>query len=317
MRCPRCGQENRPTAYICQYCGARLQIERIEEIIPIFRRPEKKWTETKNIQKTYKKLWYVIRNPAEAFWHVNHKSDKKGLWLIITLNAMLFAWMASAVLGRLGISTVGGEAITYLNFYYKILLDFEFWLIFFLFGMIYYAVLSYAWIFLYKMAINFSSGLKKIIKEKEEEELPDEHDEKYPSLVEEGDVKVTEVLGYALAPSVIINAISLLLLLIGLPLISVGDPVDFRTTGDFAQLLESIDVLFQTPLWGALDILQVILLIGWFPLTMTIAIRDVAESETMRIYLACLIMSFVIAYVFVFLRPTLGWNLDLTQRLWG
>ena len=60
----------------------------------------------------------------------------------------------------------------------------------------------------------------------------------------------------------------------------------------------------QSIIWGITDWIQVIILIGWVPITMAIALRELVNASTFRVYLSCLIVSILIGLIIYFFRPS-------------
>jgi hypothetical protein len=83
-----------------------------------------------------------------------------------------------------------------------------------------------------------------------------------------------------------------LILLIGLP--NVIDPAD--------------PLLWNSPVWGIVDWVQFIVWLGWVPITMSIALRDIANSSTQNVYISCLLVSLLLCFITFMLRPTFLFN---------
>ena len=319
MRCPHCGNDNHPEEFVCTFCGTRLRLEPIENI-KLFRRIEEKWTDTKAEPKTLKRIFMVLKNPSRAFWMISRTPNKSGFWLILILNAVLFGLLSSAILWHTNIARWSGVNISFTTFYWRWLMDFQVWLSFFVFGIIYYLVLFLTWIYIYKIGANFAIGLNEIMKKRQTEEKSKDVEMKsdiggsYTSLVKKKNLKLTYILGYALAPTLVVNAIAFVLVALFLPIINISDTRIYDSSGAFSDLATLYASLFNSPVWAIIDFLYIVMMIGWLPITISIAIRDVAKTETIRVLISSLIVSILLAYVFFFLRPTLGWNLNLTQN---
>jgi hypothetical protein len=319
MRCPHCGNDNHPEEFICTFCGTRLRFEPLEKI-KIFRRIEEKWTDTKAETKTLKKIYLVLKNPSRAFWMISKNPTKSGFWLIVLFNAMLFGLLSSAILWHTTIGRWSNIQITFTTFYWRWIMDFQVWLGFFIFGFIYYMIMFFAWIYIYTIGANFAIGLNEIMKKRQTEEktkdteMKSDIGGKYPSLVKKKKLGMTYILGYALAPTLVVNALAFILVAIFLPIVNIPDTRIYNSSEAFDDLATLYAALFNSPVWAIIDFLNIVMIIGWLPITISIAIRDVAKTETLRVFIASIIVSILLAYVFFFLRPTLGWNLNLTQR---
>ncbi len=319
MRCPHCGNDNHPEEFVCTFCGTRLRLEPLEKV-KIFRRIEEKWTDTKTETKTLKKIFLVLKDPSRAFWMISKNPNKSGFWLIVLFNAMLFGLLSSAILWHTTIDRWSNVTMSFTTFYWRWIMDFQVWLSFFIFGFIYYMILFLTWIYIYTLGANFAIGLNEIMKKRQTEEKSKDSELKsdiggtYPSLVKKKKLKMPYILGYALAPTLVVNALAFLLVAIFLPIVNISDTRIYNDSGSFEDLATLYAAMFNSPVWAIIDFLNIVMMLGWLPITISIAIRDVAKTETLRVLIASIVVSILLAYVFFFLRPTLGWNLNLTQN---
>jgi succinate dehydrogenase hydrophobic anchor subunit len=286
------------------------------EKFKVFRRVEEKWSETKEEKRIFKQLIMIIRNPSRAFWMITKNPKKGGVWVIILLNAVLFGLMASAIVWRTQISQFGAVQMNFNTYYLRWIMDFEVWLSFFVFGFIYYILFFMVWTYFFSLAADFTVGLKEIIKKRnldekdKEKEMKSDIGGKYESLTKKKKIKMFNILGYAMTPTLVANAISFILVLIFLPTVNVGSTYN-HNIDSLAQLYEG---LFNSPVWGVVDFVNIVIMIGWLPITMAIAIRDVSKTDTLKVLISSVIVSILLTYLFFFLRPTLGWNLNIIQN---
>jgi hypothetical protein len=103
----------------------------------------------------------------------------------------------------------------------------------------------------------------------------------------------------AFTPFIITGLIKVLIILNTLPYAQINLDVDFT-------LEQTIfDTIFQAQSWIFLDILDAFLLIAWIPITMTIGIRELANSSTVRVYLSSILIGIVCSIVLFLLKPTI------------
>lgn len=294
MRCPKCGNDVSKDDFVCVYCGAKLREERIESI-GLFRRLEEEWVEP---DPRWKRLINVIINPSRAFWDVTHYRKKVGGGLVYLLTAMAFGLNGLAVFVHLDFSG-------YL-WYMRMLYGLQFFLIFGLFGLFFYMLFYWFGSKLFRWGADYSIDLSRQLElrydEGDDEEEDEEEQEKTRAQLEaEGEYifelpdylkseksKKGSIMRLAYMPVVVGLLISALILLIFLP---------STTPGNVGDMSTSIA-------WSIVDWIQVIILIGWVPITMSIALRDIANASTMRVYISCLIISILLAAISYFMRPT-------------
>ena len=73
---------------------------------------------------------------------------------------------------------------------------------------------------------------------------------------------------------------------VGLPLVP--------TTGYLDITEANLEEFFNSPVWGIIDWVYVVFIIGWVPILMAIALRDIANSSTIRVYLSSVIISVIL-----------------------
>jgi succinate dehydrogenase hydrophobic anchor subunit len=147
-------------------------------------------------------------------------------------------------------------------------------------------------------------------------------DQATPSTTTKSDIKdhltpkqpgKTKVMLYAFAPFILTNLLSTLILLIGLPSVTVANTSLFGSN-QRAALTTLMAPIFSSSVWAVVDVLQIITLAIWIPICMSIALRDLANTSTTKLLIGCIVMGILISYMFYFLRPTLGWNLNIIQQ---
>ena len=109
---------------------------------------------------------------------------------------------------------------------------------------------------------------------------------------------------YAYAPLLLVNLLVFVILLIGLSFtnVTLPDTASITQVSDVDSLLAPI---FSLSIWGIIDILQIITLSIWIPITMSIALRDLANSSTTKLLISCVIIGVLVSFFAYMLRPTL------------
>ena len=343
MRCPKCGHESDLEEYLCSNCQYRLKMEPIEKI-PFFRRKDTKWFKADN---SLKRIFWVITNPARAFWDIKHKKEDKGPFLIKLFAGLMVGLWAMAIHWHLPITLYQGQTLTGLTFtttsydmgtwwvaFYQGLPVF---LTFFLFGFIYYSILFWFFNLFFSLAANFSVQLDTVLivrfniqtskssliemlggvalrNKLESQKSQPTMESAQNTQKNEYMVKIKQtgkyfMMNYAYAPIVVINFIGFLILLIVLPIQEVSDTT---VMGDNPEDLAAImGAIFASPAWAIIDVMQIITIGVWIPITMAIALREIANTNTTKLLIGNIIVGMVLAYMIYFLRPTLGWNFDI------
>jgi succinate dehydrogenase hydrophobic anchor subunit len=312
VRCPRCGNDAPNEEFICSFCGARLRIEPIEKI-KIFKRQEgEKWSKSDGV---FKRIFNVIRNPSRAFWDISHQKDGTGPFLILFLNGL--------TLGLWALATYYHLNVTYTNANIAFLEGLSVFIIYSIFGILYYLLMFFIWNFLFSLGANFSSNLNNVIKiryktdedtgKKEEKDKNKEKKDASDSLGSKKPGK-TKMMFYAYTPLLVINLICALILFFGLPSVSIPNPSLYSNWAGFSNLLILLSSVYASPIWATIDVLQILTLSIWIPITMSIALRDLSNSSTLRLFIGCVIIGILTSYMFYFLRPTLGWNFNIISQ---
>ena len=335
MRCPKCGNESQIEEYLCSNCQYHLKTEKIEKF-PLFRRREDKWYKP---DKAYKRIFNVITNPAKAFWDINHKKDGNGPLLIKILCGLGIGLWALAVHQHMTISRYSGYSLTYETYWVALVQGLPVFLVFFLFGFLYYTLLFWFCNFLFSLAANITvqlddilrirynvhttksnlmdllsgKALRKSLVPETTQSLVDTMKKKdfLTKIEQTGKFKL---MNHAYAPFILINLIGYLILIVSLPTKTVSDTNSYHNYDSLNSLMASI---FSSPAWAILDVLQIIKIAVWFFFTLSVAHREIGNTNTLKILIGNFIVGVLLAYMIFFLRPTLGWNLNIIATYGG
>ncbi|MHA1456340.1 MAG: YIP1 family protein [Promethearchaeota archaeon] len=272
-RCPRCGNENRGSSYVCSFCGKRLRIERIENI-SIFKRIETEWSTP--VPWYLKIIWLFIR-PNKAFWDINHKRNKAPGHLIILFNALIYGLMGVAYLSHFVIDN------QFLSFLYNLSVFTAFFMMGLLFNYIFGTLLIWFFIKGANSAVGFSETLEARFG-------GDAQKETY----REAEMSPFSIYMYcAFTPFLLINLVETLVILWGFP--------TKKITGFDPTI---ITAMFNSPTWAILHAIDALTIAIWIPILMTLAIRELSNSSTVRVLLASFGIGILTAIIVFFLRPS-------------
>ncbi len=309
QRCPRCGNENRSDSFSCSFCGKRLKIEKIENIkifgINFFRRIDRDWT---NPYPWYMRIFYLFRDPSEAFWDINHKRNSSPGYLILLINSLLWGFMGLAFFSHFNITSYNGKEIEPFSmwiFWYGLSMFF----IFFIFGFVFQIVFYFLLIFFFtkgaNYAVDFSERLESRFgtmddkKEKfNEAEMSPFSIYKGGTLLQKQQAHKYKMLLCAFAPFLLINTVKIFIILIAFPTVNIDINDDEFDVSIFNKM-------FNSPVWAVLDVMDALTIAIWVPILMALAIRELSNSSTSRVLISSLIIGISVSIFFYFLRPTL------------
>jgi hypothetical protein len=295
-RCPRCGNDNSIDSYVCAFCGKRLRIERIEKY-SIFKRIEEDFTSPAR--------WYVIilwlfTKPNRAFWNINHKRKNAPGYRIMLFNALLYGLMGLAYFSHINILTIPPLSID------RFLVNLAAFLAFFAFGFVFYLILGLFLIWIFSrganIAVDFSERLEvRFGKEGGEKDKYTEAEMSPFSIYKGGTLHQQQAKKYkmmlcAFAPLLLINTVMFLIILIGIPNITIPDLASFEPPLS--------DPYFASPVWMVLHSIEALTIGIWVPILISLSIRELSNSSTFRVFISSLAIGIIIAVIFYFLRPT-------------
>jgi hypothetical protein len=300
MRCPKCGNEVNKEDFVCIYCNARLREEKIEKLKYFRRITDEKWVSP---IKGWRRFYLVFTNPSRAFWDIIHYREKIGSWFkVFFLTAVIYGLYGLAIFVHLRTGPIIGQ------FYMKLLNGLTAYLTFLFFGIVYYFLLYVISIQLYSIGANFSIGFKTQLKlrygkrkEKKEDELKTTtmkeaegiYSTALPTHLTAQKSKKMAIMMWGFAPMLLAHAVSAILLFIALPGVDATGTIGPST---FEPLANSF-------IWSIIYWIQAIMLIGWVPITMSIALRELVNASTVRVYISCLIVSIILGMVLYFFQP--------------
>ena len=299
QRCPRCGNENTAESFACNFCGFRLKIEKIEKI-NFFRRYEAEWI---NPYPWYLKILYLFIKPSVSFWDINHKRSKAPGVLILLFSSLLYGVMGLAFLSHF--SFPGIEVFSLYQFVFSI----SFFISFFIFGISFQFIFFAILIWLFTKGANYAVGFTQRLETrfggfKESQEKYKEAEISPFSIYKGGTMLQLEasykfrMMLCAFSPFLLVNAIKALIALVGFPSVAVPD-------FSIANIAGVLDQIFNSGTWAVLDVIDALTIAIWVPILMTLAIRELSNSSTTRVLIPTIIIGFIVAILFYFLRPTL------------
>ncbi len=294
-RCPRCGNDNRLDSFVCAFCGKRLRIERIENF-SIFKRIEEDFTSP---ARWYVTILWLFTKPNRAFWSINHKRKNAPGFKILLFNALLYGLMGLAFFSHINITSI--PPLTFGRFF----IDLAAFIAFFAFGFLYYFIFAFILIWIFSrganIAVDFSERLEARFGDKEDgAEKYSEAEMSVFSIYKGGTLhqqqaSKSNMMLTAFAPYLLINAIEILIILIGFPTIDIPDIPSFVTLSA---------PLFASPVWTVLHLIEALTIAIWVPILISLSIRELSNSSTFRVLISSLIIGITVAVLFYFLRPT-------------
>jgi len=294
-RCPRCGNDNRIDSFVCAFCGKRLRIERIENF-SIFKRIEEDFTSP---ARWYVTILWLFTKPNRAFWNINHKRKNAPGKKILLFNALLYGLMGLAFFSHINIASI--PPLTFGRFF----IDLAVFISFFAFGFLYYFIFAFILIWIFSrganIAVDFSERLEARFGDKgDETEKYSEAEMSVFSIYKGGTLHQQQASKFkmmltAFAPYLLINAIEILIILIGLPTINIPNIPSFVTSNA---------PLFNAPVWTILHLIEGLTIAIWVPILIALSIRELSNSSTFRVLISSLIIGIIVAVLFYFLRPT-------------
>jgi hypothetical protein len=247
----------------------------------------------------FQKLLYLFINPARAFWDINHLRKESPGYIILLFNSLAYGLLGMAIFSHIYLQQLVRN----------IIFSFMGFLSFFLFGFIFQYFLYVFLIWLFgrgaNYSVNFSERLEQRFggesiekKQYEERKLSPFSIYKGGTLLQTQKPYKYKMMMCAFAPFLVINLLNALILWIGLPDVTVSSSSQIDET--FLTLLSP-----SSPVWVAVHVIEFITVSFWVPILITIAIRELSNSSTLRVLISSLIIGILVGIFFYLLRPTL------------
>jgi hypothetical protein len=298
LRCPRCGNENKAENYACTFCGKRLRIETIEKV-PFMKRIEREWYSPFPI---YFKILYLFIKPNLAFFDINHNRKKSPGFLILLFSSLVYGLIGLGFFGCFNIQNIGNELIAYYGL--------MFFLLFIGFGFVSQSLLFFflTWVFTRgaNITVGFSDRLESRFETKEEEGKYREEDlspfsiYKGGTLLQKQEANKYQMLLCAFTPFLLVNTIKALI--VGIASLGISVDVDPTTIPISDVVFSFLSTSWIVPI---LDIIDGLTIGIWVPILITLGIRELSNSSTIRVLLPSLAIGIVTAIIFYFLRPSI------------
>jgi hypothetical protein len=271
---------------VCAFCGKRLKSERIENF-SIFKRIEEEFISP---APWYITILWLFTKPNKAFWSINHKRKSAPGYLILLFNSLIYGLMGLAYFSHIHIQTIPPFSLG--GFF----IDLAAFISFFLFGFVFYFIFALILIWLFtkgaNVAVGFSERLEARFGEKKEGKEKYSQAEMSPFSIYKGGTLHQQML-CAFAPYILINCIEILIILIGIPNITIPNLLSF-----------DLNPMFASPTWTVLHLIDALTIAVWVPILITLAIRELSNSSTFRVLIASLAIGTIVAVFYYFLRPT-------------
>jgi hypothetical protein len=179
---------------------------------------------------------------------------------------------------------------------------------FVLFGFVYYFLFGFVLIWLFtkgaNYAVDFSERLESRFGGIEEEKEKYNEAEMSPfSIYKGGTLHQQQAYKYkmmfcAFAPFLLTNLIQILIVLVAFPTVTLD------VTGPLDPNI--FNAIFNSPTWTVLHLIDALVLAVWIPILISIAIRELSNSSTLRVLISSFTIGITISVIFYFLRPTFG-----------
>lgn len=288
-RCPRCGNYNRLDSFVCAFCGKRLRSERIENF-SIFKRIEEEFISP---APWYITILWLFTKPNRAFWNINHKRKNAPGYKILLFNSLIYGLMGLAFFSHISIQSIPPFSLG------RFFIDLAAFIAFFAFGFLFYFIFGLIMIWFFTkgadFAVDFSEKLEARFGEKKEGIEKYSEAEMSPFSIYKGgtlhqqQASKFKMMLCAFAPYLLINGIEILIILIGIPNITIPN-------------LLSIDLnsMFVSPTWTVLHLIDALTIAVWVPILITLAIRELSNSSTFRVLISSLTIGIIVAVFFYF-----------------
>jgi hypothetical protein len=200
------------------------------------------------------------------------------------------------------ISILNINPFDFINFFYNIAV----FIAFFGFGFAFYAIFGFVLIWLFtkgaNVAVDFSERLENRFGGKEEEGVKYREAEMSPfSIYKGGTLNQQQSFKFkmmfsAFVPFLIIIPIQIIIILVGLPNVVIPNIFAFNSN--------ILTPIFNSPTWTVLHLIEGLTIAIWVPILISLAIRELSNSSTIRVLISSISVGAIVAVLFYFLRPT-------------
>jgi hypothetical protein len=274
---------------VCAFCGKRLRSEKIENF-SIFKRIEEEFISP---APWYITILWLFTKPNRAFWNINHKRKNAPGYKILLFNSLIYGLMGLAFFSHISIQSIPPFSLG------RFFIDLAAFIAFFAFGFLFYFIFGLIMIWFFTkgadFAVDFSEKLEARFGEKKEGIEKYSEAEMSPFSIYKGgtlhqqQASKSKMMLCAFAPYLLINSIEILIILIGIPNITIPN-------------LLSIDLnsMFVSPTWTVLHLIDALTIAVWVPILITLAIRELSNSSTFRVLISSLTIGIIVAVFFYF-----------------
>ncbi|MHA1793022.1 MAG: hypothetical protein ACTSVI_10290 [Promethearchaeota archaeon] len=209
----------------------------------------------------------ILINPAKAFWDIVHKPSGKGGGIIFLWNILIYGLVGVALTGKLNFTYSPSLALV-------ALIGFANYLIFMVYGVIYFGMMWMFIIFAHTIGARFMLNVS-------------------PKMG-----KQTGVMYWAFFPSIFSTAIYVLIIAIGIVPVDIPSP-SYNLATQLPNFLWNNRVTFMVA-----DIFQIAFYFGYLSILLTFAYRELYNASTLKAFISTVITGIACAVIFIYTRST-------------
>lgn len=272
-RCEFCDSPVPADATICPICKETIAEETLERILPILKRPE---SPEVRFMGTRERMWGVIRRPAATYRDIGQRPDSAGPFVIILLNALIFAGLFLALSSKIN-TTVIVNATSMETAVTSVVLAPQggpVWM-FALVGIMPNVMIGIIYLIVGTVFAHFAFKLTGGTGSKS---------------------KTLSVIGYSMMPVILVRVVAILVILIGLP--AYPDIVDFSNPGGVALITPAVITwAYTSGIWFAIDVMTTGAFL-WTGYLLIFGIREAHDTSTMWAALVAIACVVVLVWTF-------------------
>jgi hypothetical protein len=264
-RCEFCDSPVPADATICPICKETIAEETLERILPILKRPE---SPEVRFMGTRERMWGVIRRPAATYRDIGQRPDSAGPFVIILLNALIFAGLFIALSSKISTNVIV-NATSMETAVTSVVLAPQggpVWM-FALVGILPNVMIGIIYLIVGTIFAHFAFKLTGGTGSKS---------------------KTLSIIGYSMMPVILVRVVAILVILIGLP--AYPDVVDFSNPGLITPAV--INWAYTSGIWFVIDIMTTGAFL-WTGYLLIFGIREAHDTSTMwaaLVAIACVIV---------------------------